>query len=68
MKKNESLSSDSKMSVKPIIKPNPLNINIINGINNKAMNKKEVMIGQNMEYYGNPYNPKLYMSDIPFSK
>ena len=67
-KKNESPSSDSKISVKPIIKPKPLNINIINGINNKSMNKKEIMFNQNIKYYGNSYSPKYYISDKPFSK
>ena len=67
-KKNESPSSDSKLSVKPIIKPKPLNINIINSINNKSMNQKEFMCNKNLEYYGNPYSPKYYMTDNPFSK
>ena len=67
-KKNESPSSDSKISVKQIIKPNPSNNNITNGTNNKSMNKKELMFSQNMKYYGNRYNPKIYMPDNSFPK
>ena len=67
-KKNESPSSDSKISVKSIIKPKPSNNKITNGMNNKSMNKKEFIFGQNMEYYGNRYNPKIYMPDNSFPK
>ena len=67
-KKNESLSSDSKISVKPIIKPKPLNINLLNGRNNKIMNINEDLLKQNMELYGNPYNHQIYMADNIFSK
>ena len=56
------------MSVKPIIKPKPLNINLINGKNNKVMNIQEDLIKQNMELYGNPYNHQIYMADKSFSK
>ena len=67
-KKNESLSSDSKISVKPIIKPKPLNINLLNGRNNKIMNINEDLLKQNMELYGNSYNHQIYMADNIFSK
>ena len=36
--KNENLWSDKKLSVKSIIRPQPLNLNIINEINSKSMN------------------------------
>ena len=67
-KKNESPSSDSKMSVKQIIKPKPLNINLITGINNKIMSKKEELIKPKFDLYGKPFNQKIYMSDYSFSK
>ena len=67
-KKNESPSSDSKISVKPIIKPKPLNINIINSKNNKVMNIKEDLCKQNMELYGNAYNHQIYMANNSFPK
>ena len=66
--KNESPSSDSKISVKPIIKPKPLNINLINGINNKLMCKKDELIRPKFDLYGKTFNQKTYMLDNSFSK
>ena len=56
------------MSVKQIIKPKPLNINLITGINNKIMSKKEELIKPKFDLYGKPFNQKIYMSDYSFSK
>ena len=67
-KKNEVPSSDLKISVKNIIKPKPLNINLINGKNNKVMDINEDLLKQNMELYGNRYNHQIYMVDNTFSK
>ena len=56
------------MSVKQIIKPKPLNINLITGINNKIMSKKEELIKPKFDLYGKPFYQKIYMSDYSFSK
>ena len=66
--KNESPSSDSKISVKPIIKPKPLNINLITEINNKLIRKKDELIRQNFDLFGKTFNQKTYISDYSFSK
>ena len=59
-KKNESLSSDEKISVKPIIKPQPLNLTLINRINCKSINKKVDLLYEELNIYRNQYNHELY--------
>ena len=66
--KNESPSSDSKISIKQIIKPKPLNLNYITGINNKLITKKDELIWPNFDLYGKTFNQKVYKSDNSFSK
>ncbi len=67
-KKNESPPSDKKISIKPIIRPEPLNINLINGINGKSMNKKGEVLYQTMNFYGTQYSPRIFMHDNYISK
>ena len=59
-KKNESLSSDKKLSVKPVIRPQPLNLKLINGINGKSINKKGDLLYKELNLYENQYNHELY--------
>ena len=67
-KKNESPPSDKKISIKPIIRPEPLNINLINGINGKSINKKGEVLYQTMNFYGTQYSPRIFMHDNYISK
>ena len=67
-KKNESPLSEKKILVRPVIKPQPLNLNLITEINGKPMNKKETLFHANMDFFGKSYVNKLNASDISFSK
>ena len=64
-KKNESCSSDSKMSVKNIIRHTPFSYM---EKNSNYMNKKEDISQSKLDYFRNMYNPNLYYSDNYFSK
>ena len=66
-KKNESQIYDSKMSVKPIIRPKPLNLKLITESNNKTKNKKEDFSQPHMDYLWKAYNQKI-IPDNSFSK
>ena len=66
-KKNESLISDSKMSVKPIIRPKPLNLKLITESNNKSKNRKEDFSQPHMDYLWKAYNQKIIQNNS-FSK
>lgn len=66
--KNEGPSSGSKISVKPIIKPKPLNINLSNEINDKLMNKNEELNGQKLDSSRRINNPKEIIFDNSISK
>ena len=59
--KNESPSSDTKISVNSIIKPKPLNINLNTEINTKLLCKNDELIRPK---YGKTFN----MFDKSFSK
>ena len=67
-KKNENPWSDKILSVKPIIRPQPLNLNIINEINGKSMNKKGELLYEALNIYGNHNNPKLSSHEKYFPK
>jgi len=62
-KKNESLISDSKMSVKPIIRPKPLNLKLITESNNKSKNRKEDFSQPHIDYLWKAYNQKIIQNN-----
>jgi hypothetical protein len=68
-KKNESPTSEAKMSYKTIIRPKPLNLNVSTGKNGQPINRKLDYESINTDFYWKiNSNHKYYMVDNSFSK
>jgi hypothetical protein len=58
--KNESPTSETKISVKQIYKPKPLNIKSFTELNSKTLDKKVDLLQSHLNFYENICNLKLY--------